>query len=54
MNHKPDAMADRPLTLEPHDSPLTPEEEAERLWNEMRARGESVLDKDVLPEFALG
>lgn len=44
----------QPLAPEPDNHILTPEEEAGRLRNEMRARGESVFDRDVLPEFALG
>ena len=44
----------QPLAPEPDNHILTPEEEAWRLRNEMRARGESVFDRDVLPEFALG
>ena len=44
----------QPPAPEPDNRILTPEEEAARLRNEMRARGESVFDRDVLPEFALG
>ena len=44
----------QPLAPEPDSYPLTPEEEAGRLRDEMRARGESVFDRDILPEFALG
>src|ERR1035441_1242942 len=42
------------LIPKPDNRLLTPEEEVDRLRNEMRSRGESVFDRDVLPEFALG
>ena len=44
----------QPLVSEPDNHLLTPEEEAWRLRNEMRARGESVFDRDILPEFNMG
>jgi hypothetical protein len=48
------APIDQPLTPEANIHVLTPEEECGRLRDEMRARGESVFDRDVLPDFALG
>jgi hypothetical protein len=45
---------DEPQTPEADTHVLTPEEECGRLREEMRARGESVFDRDVFPEFALG
>jgi hypothetical protein len=54
MIDNPGAIPLQPPMPEPEDRLLTPEEEVERIRNEMRARGESVFDRDVLPEFALG
>lgn len=54
MNDNPGAIPLHRPTPEPDDHILTPEEEVDRIRNEMRARGESVFDRDVLPEFALG
>ena len=54
MNNALVVITFRPLAPEPDSYPLTPEEEAGRLRDEMRVRGESVFDRDILPEFALG